>query len=211
VLPNRTRVNRLALGAWTALVLAFLYVPIVLLIAYSFNASKLNVLWGGFTLRWYADVFRDRPLVDSLVNSLIVAAFTTAIAVPLGTVAAWALYRYRPRFGRSIQTLAMTPIVMPEVIMGVSLLIFFATIAGAGNALLANLGAGSDVLGFGYFTIILGHVTFCFPFVMVTVRARLAGLTRRSRKRQWTLAPGRPARSSPCSCRTSCPRSSPAR
>ena len=148
------------LGGWTVVVLIFLYLPIALLVAYSFNASRLNILWGGFTFRWYAQAFRDQPLVAALNNSLIIAVFTTILSVPLGTAAAWVLYRYRLRLNRAVDTLAMVPVVIPEVIMGISLLIFFAWVQ----------------ISLGYTTVILSHVTFCFPFVMVAVRARLAGL-----------------------------------
>jgi spermidine/putrescine transport system permease protein len=170
------RVGSIALAGWTWLVLAFLWLPIALLIAYSFNASRLNVRWGGFTLRWYAELFRDRALVDAMFNSVIVAAWTTVISLPLGTAAAWALYRYRVRFARGLNLLSMVPMVIPEVVMGVSLLVLFAVIARAGNQLLSNAGLGENLLGLGLTTIVISHVTFCFPFVMVAIRARLAGL-----------------------------------
>src|SRR5262245_27501818 len=83
------------LGLWTALVMVFFYVPIAILIGFSFNTSRLNILWEGFTLEWYAAIWRDHVLVASLNNSLIVAAVTTVISVTLGTGGAWLLYRYR--------------------------------------------------------------------------------------------------------------------
>lgn len=153
------RLNSL-LRAWTIAVLVFLYLPIGILIAFSFNASRLNIVWTGFTLDWYAAVWRDVGLMRSLDNSLIVAAATTIVSVALGTGAAWMLYRYRFPATRLLHTLAFIPMILPEVIMGVSLLIFFVTIR----------------LELGYTTIIISHVTFCFPFVMAAVQARLAGL-----------------------------------
>ena len=148
------------LGLWTAVVMVFFYLPIAILIGFSFNTSRLNILWEGFTLEWYAAIWRDHVLVASLNNSLIVAAVTTVISVALGTGGAWLLYRYRFPGLRLWQTLIFIPMIIPEVIMGVSLLILFVVIH----------------LELGYTTIIISHVTFCFPFVMVAVQARLAGL-----------------------------------
>jgi spermidine/putrescine transport system permease protein len=153
-------------GLWTALILLFLYLPITLLIIYSFNASRLNIVWLGFTFDWYRQLFNNKPLIDSLNNSLIIASITTLLSVLLGTAAAWLLYRYRLPMGRTILSLIYIPIVIPEVIMGVSLLILFATLS-------RNLGLP---LKLGFLTVILSHVTFCFPFVMVTIQARLAGI-----------------------------------
>lgn len=153
------RINWL-LGAWTALVMVFFYAPIAILVGFSFNTSRLNILWEGFTLEWYAAIWRDRVLVRSLNNSLVVAAVTTVLAVALGTGGAWLLYRYRFPGLRLWQTLIFIPMIVPEVIMGVSLLILYVVIN----------------LELGYTTIIISHVTFCFPFVMVAVQARLSGL-----------------------------------
>jgi len=148
------------LGLWTALVMVFFYLPIAILIGFSFNTSRLNILWEGFTLDWYAAIWRDSVLVGTLENSLIVAAITTVLAVVLGTGGAWLLYRYRFPGLRLWQTLIFIPMIIPEVIMGVSLLILYVVIN----------------LELGYSTIIISHVTFCFPFVMVAVQARLSGL-----------------------------------
>jgi len=148
------------LGLWTALVMVFFYLPIAILIGFSFNTSRLNILWEGFTLEWYAAIWRDSVLVGTLENSLIVASITTVLAVVLGTGGAWLLYRYRFPGLRLWQTLIFIPMIIPEVIMGVSLLILYVVIN----------------LELGYSTIIISHVTFCFPFVMVAVQARLSGL-----------------------------------
>src|SRR5688572_25384888 len=129
--PVRNRIGRNLLGGWTALVLLFLYIPIVLLVAYSFNASRLNIRWGGFTTAWYAQLFSERDLMRAVMNSLIIAVATTIVAVPMGVLAAWGLYRYRLRFGRAIDLLAMIPIAMPEILIGVSLLSLFALVSRA--------------------------------------------------------------------------------
>jgi spermidine/putrescine transport system permease protein len=154
-----TLVSRL-FAAWTGLVFLFFYLPIGVLVLYSFNQSKLNIVWTGFTLDWYAALWRDTVLVRTLKNSLIVATFTTAISVVLGTAGAWLLHRYRYRASSLLETLVFLPMIVPEVILGVSLLILFVTIG----------------LQLGYTTIVISHVTFCFPFVMAAVQARLAGL-----------------------------------
>ncbi len=154
-----TRVRRL-LATWTGLVFVFFYLPIAILVLFSFNESKLNIVWTGFTLRWYAALWSDAVLVRALQNSLIVAAATTLVSVVLGTVGAWLLYRYRYQAAGLLETLVFLPMIVPEVILGVSLLILFVTIG----------------LKLGYTTIVISHVTFCFPFVMAAVQARLAGL-----------------------------------
>lgn len=166
IIPSRKRellsprlVDRL-LAAWTTLVLVFLYLPIGVLVVYSFNSSRLNIVWEGFTLKWYAALWDNGPLLGALQNSLVVAAVTTAVSLVIGTVGAWLLYRYQFAGHRLIHALVSTPIIMPEIIIGISLLSFFSTIA----------------MPLGFTTVIIAHVTFCFPFVLIAVQARLQGL-----------------------------------
>ena len=132
-----TALRRLC-ATWTALVFAFLYLPILLLIAYSFNAAEMGAEWTGFTLDWYRKLQDNTPLRDALANSLIIAGVTTVLAVVLGTSGAWLLHRYRYPAGRALGTLIFIPMVIPEVIMGVSLLILFTVAAGPVNAWLAG-------------------------------------------------------------------------
>jgi spermidine/putrescine transport system permease protein len=153
-------VMRFLLGGWTAAVFVFLYLPIAVLVVFSFNASRLNLQWTGFTLDWYQRVTSNTPLLRAASNSLVIAVITTIISVVLGTLAAWLMHRYRFRAAGAIQTLAAIPMVMPEVLMGISLLVFFTALA----------------VPLGFSTVVIGHVTFCFPFVMVAVQARLRGL-----------------------------------
>jgi len=148
------------LAGWTGAMMVFLYLPIAILVGFSFNTSRLNIQWQGFTLEWYRAVWSDTVLVRSLQNSLYVACVVTVLSVALGTAGAWLLHRYRFPGARLWQTLVYVPMLIPEVIMGVSLLIFFVTVH----------------LRLGFTSIIISHVTFCFPFVMVAVQARLAGL-----------------------------------
>jgi spermidine/putrescine transport system permease protein len=159
-LPQGPAVQRAFFGGWTIAVFAFLYVPILLLVIYSFNDSRLNLHWVGFTTKWYGLLFQNDVLLRAFKNSLIVAGATTVLSVFIGTSAAWLLYRYRFPAQQLIGLLIFIPMVMPEVLMGVSLLVLFVTLG----------------IPLGYGTLIIAHTTFCFPFVLVGVQARLQGL-----------------------------------
>jgi putrescine transport system permease protein len=145
------------------LALAFLYAPIGVLIVYSFNASKLVTVWGGFSTEWYGVLSRDGPLIAAALVSLKVALLSASIAGVLGTCAALALDRHGRFRGRGAYTgLLYAPMVMPEVITGLSLLLLF-------------VGIGLD-RGIG--TLVIAHATFATGFVAVVVGARLKGLDR---------------------------------
>jgi len=159
-LPQGPALQRVFFGTWTIAVFAFLYIPILLLVVYSFNDSKLNLHWVGFTTKWYGLLLQNEVLIRAFQNSLIVACATTVLSVIIGTSAAWLLYRYRFPAQQALGLLIFIPMVMPEVLMGVSLLVLF-----------VNLG-----LPLGYTTLIIAHTTFCFPFVLVGVQARLQGI-----------------------------------
>ncbi len=162
-------------GMWTVAVMTFLYLPIVLLVVYSFNKSDLNIVWTGATTKWYVALFHDQNIISSLKNSVLLATVVTVISVLLGTAGAWLSYRYRFPLGKSVWSLIYLPIVMPDVIMGISLLVLFATVFNFANAWCENHGSGHR-FELGWTTLILSHVTFCFPFVMVAVQSRLHGL-----------------------------------
>ena len=159
-LPQGPAVQRAFFGGWTVAVFAFLYLPIALLVVYSFNDSKLNLYWTGFTTKWYGMLFGNEVLLRAFQNSLIVATATTALSVVIGTSAAWLLYRYRFPAQQALGLLIFIPMVMPEVLMGVSLLVLFVSLG----------------IPLGYTTLIIAHTTFCFPFVLVGVQARLQGI-----------------------------------
>ncbi|MBJ7326599.1 MAG: ABC transporter permease subunit [Chthoniobacterales bacterium] len=152
--------QRAFFGSWTIAVFGFLYVPILLLIAYSFNDSHLNLYWAGFTTKWYGLLFGNEVLLRAFKNSLIVATASTVLAVVIGTSAAWLLHRYRFPAQQFLGLLIFVPMVMPEVLMGVSLLVLFVTLG----------------MPLGFTTMIIAHTTFCFPFVLVGVQARLHGI-----------------------------------
>lgn len=148
------------LRGWTAGVFLFLYAPILVLVVYSFNSSRLSSEWGGATVKWYTQLMANAQLGRAAENSLLIACITTVSAVVLGTGGAWLLHRYDFRLSRLIQTFVALPMVMPEILMGVSLLIFFAVMR----------------MPLGFTTVCIAHITFCFPFVLVAVQARLQGL-----------------------------------
>jgi spermidine/putrescine transport system permease protein len=137
----------------------FLYFPIVTLIAFSFNDSRRNIVWEGFTLRHYARAYHNAALQEAFLNSLIVACVSTVIATVLGTMLGFALHQYRFPGRGAFEACLHLPIIVPEVCMGVALLAFFAII---------------DV-SLGLPTIIASHVAFSIPFVAVLIRARMAG------------------------------------
>lgn len=161
--------RRWPLKLWMALVLLFLYAPLAVLVVMSFNDSRRTTVWQGFTLDWYGKVFQDAELIQALVNSLTIAAACTAISLLLGTAAAIALWRFRFPGQRAVDGAFTLPIVVPEICMGVAMLIFFARVLPWPVGLPWPLSLGA---------IIISHVSFSFPFVAVVVRSRLASFDR---------------------------------
>ncbi len=144
---------RLAAGA----AYVFLYGPLLIVVAYSFNDSTMNAKWVGFTLDWYRKLLRNEEMLTAAWNSLVIALVASAISTVLGTMAGYAMYRYKLRL---LPFLVVAPIAIPEILMGVSLLIFFVAIN----------------LTLGMVSITLAHIAFCIGFVAIVVRARLAGM-----------------------------------
>jgi putrescine transport system permease protein len=143
--------------------MAFLYLPIVLLVIYSFNASKLVTVWGGFSTQWYAELFRNEALLDAAWVTLRIALLSSTVATVLGTLAAITLVRYGRFRGRTLFSgMIYAPLVMPEVITGLSLLLLFVAIGFAR----------------GFWTIVLAHITFSMCFVAVVVQSRLVTFDR---------------------------------
>ncbi|MEZ2230815.1 ABC transporter permease [Microcoleus sp.] len=163
------------------LAFAFLYLPILILIIYSFNSSKFNAIWRGFTLDWYRSLFSDvgtlgmassssAGIWTALNNSLLIATISTLLATVLGTAIALALERFHFPGRKAVETLLFLPIIMPEITIGISLLVFFTLVF----RIIENL--TGIRLNLGLPTVIIGHVTFNISFVTITVRARLAEL-----------------------------------
>ncbi len=161
--------RRWPLQAWLVMVGIFLYAPLLTLMAFSFNDSKRNIVWKGFTLKYYDKVLHNDSLIAAFGNSLTIAAISTLISVILGAMAALLLWRFRFK-GKAVLDGAMAlPIVVPEICMGVAMLVFFAKIMPWPSGLPWPLNLGA---------IIISHVSFSFPFVAVVVRARLASFNR---------------------------------
>ncbi|MTI15731.1 ABC transporter permease [Rhodobacteraceae bacterium RKSG542] len=149
----------------TAMVLgfAFLYLPIVLLIIFSFNESRLVTVWAGFSTKWYVELFRNEQLLQAAWVTLRVAVTSATLATVLGTMAAMALTRQRRFFGRTLFSgMIYAPLVMPEVILGLSMLLLFVAMDQAR----------------GFWTIMIAHTTFTMCYVAVVVQSRLAGFDR---------------------------------
>ena len=164
--------NRTFARAWLSLGYAFLYVPIVALVVYSFNDSPVPNVWRGFTLRWYAALPEDRELIAGLALSLKVAIATACASVVLGTLAAFALVRYRRFFGSTLFSgMVAAPLVMPEVIIGLSLLLMLVSLQRITEAAF-----GIGIPERGMLTIWFGHLLLGMAYATVVVRARLQTL-----------------------------------
>lgn len=145
---------------WTAslAVYGFLYIPLAVVVIFSFNDSMLNAEWVGFTLDWYRKLLGDGEMLRAAANSLLIALLSSSIATALGAMAGIAMHRWRFRW---LPFLVLTPVAMPEILLGVSLLLFFRQVLD---------------LTLGFFSILVAHITFSIGFVAVIVRARLAGM-----------------------------------
>ena len=156
------------------LVMLFLYLPIGVLILYSFNASKSRSVWSGFSLRWYRDLFSNELILTSLYNTLVVALCASVIAAILGTAAAMGIYSIRNRWFKSmVMNVTYMPILNPEIVMGVSLLLLFVSVNQIGAGITAATGIPMPELNLGYLTLVIGHVTFCTPYVILNVLPKL--------------------------------------
>ena len=150
------------------LVLAFLYLPVAVLVVFSFSASRYAAVWGGVSTRWYATLFANREIGHALVNSLVIAAATAAVATLLGTLLALGLHRRAARRSTAaLDAAVVTPIVVPDVVQGVSLLLFFVLLF----ALVERVTGTRPALGRA--TVIAGHTAFAVSYVALLVRARL--------------------------------------
>ena len=160
--------RRLWMRAWIGATLFFLYAPLLVLIVFSFNDSKRNIVWRGFTFKYYGKVFENDALVTALGNSLTIAFLATLFSVILGTLAAVMLWRFRFPAKAGVEGTLSLPIVVPEICMGVAMLVFFARLDWPTDLIWPlNLSA-----------ITIAHITFCFPFVTMVVRARLASFNK---------------------------------
>ena len=161
---TRDRVRTWALGTWSALALLYLFIPIFVVVLFSFNDNKgrFNFTWQGFTLRHWEHPFADPDLAAALKNSLLIAGLDTLIATALGTFMALALVRYGFRGRSSVDMFVFLPLATPEVVLGAALLALFLTVG----------------VNTGFVTIVIAHVMFTISYVVVTVKARLEGMDR---------------------------------
>ncbi len=147
-------------NAFIGMIFLFLYIPIIVVILFSFNTSKMNIVFEGFTIQWYESFFRNRTLMDALINSLIIAVASTVVSVIVGTIGAVGMGKYDYKGKKLVNILLYVPIVIPEIVLGVSMLALFSLMK----------------MEMGLFTMTLAHITFCIPFVVLSVRASLSGL-----------------------------------
>ena len=152
---------------YLGMILVVMYIPIALVIIYSFNQSRLSSVWSGFTLSWYAELFRDRAMFEGLRTSLILGLLSSGLSAALGTLGASGMARVRTASASStagihrvMEYLSILPIMVPEIIMGMTFLAFFSLLS----------------VPSGMFALVIAHTAFCIPYPYLLVRARLAGL-----------------------------------
>jgi spermidine/putrescine transport system permease protein len=154
--------NRVFKFSFMSVVYSFLYLPMIVLIVYSFNNSTYSLGWKGVTLSWYNELFSDFSLWEVALNSLTVAGISATFATALGSMSAVAFYRYSFRGKDFLYGLIYILIMAPEIVMGISFLILFVSLN----------------IPLGFSTLLLAHITFCLPFVVVTVYSRMTGFDR---------------------------------
>ncbi|GAJ98275.1 ABC transporter permease [Geomicrobium sp. JCM 19055] len=147
------------LGIFSVMVFLFFYIPLFVVMAFSFNDSSVGTVWTGFTTQWYESLFSNRQILSAVQNSLYIAVVTTIISTILGTLAAIALYRYNFPGKRFLNVIFYIPVAMPEIVVGISLLALYAMVG----------------MTLGLNTVFPGHVVMATSFVMLVVMARLHG------------------------------------
>lgn len=168
-----TRIGNWLLGGNAALVFGFLYLPVLILVIFSFNATRSVAVFSGFSTEWYAQLAQNNELIEAAKNSLLVGLITTIVATAIGTLTALAMDRYRFKLRTTFDANLYLPIVIPEIVMGISLLLFF------NQALFPFLQNAFGIrASTGLHTITISHIAFDIPFVYVIVRARLADFDR---------------------------------
>lgn len=155
-MKNRTKLPNVYLGV----LLFLMYVPIFLVILYSFNESKLSSVWSGFSLKWYTELFRDRAIFEALGNTLILGVISSLSAGVIGTLGAFGMTKVNFKTKSAVEYVSTLPIMIPEIILGMVLMAFFSLLG----------------LPFGMTTLILAHTAFCIPYVYMLVKARLVGM-----------------------------------
>ena len=147
---------------YNGLIFTFLYAPIAVLIIYSFNDSKNRVQWGGFTLDWYRDLFSNELILESLMVTLQIAVLAALISTVIGTMAAVGIFNMNGRLRRAMESLNNIPMVNPEIVTGISMMLMFVAIYRA-----------TGLLQPGFATLLIAHITFCIPYVVLQVMPKL--------------------------------------
>ena len=161
--------RRWPIRLWLVAVVVYLYTPLISLMAFSFNNSRATIVWRGFTLDWYRTVFSDGDLIAAFGNSLTIAAVSTVFSTVLGALTALLLWRFRFPLKAVFEGTLGLPIVVPEICMGVAMLVFFTQVLPWPTSLAWPLNLGA---------IIISHISFSFSFVAIVVRGRLASFNR---------------------------------
>ena len=155
-MKNRTILPNIYMG----LLMLLMYLPIVIVIIYSFNESKISSVWGGFSLNWYRELFKDRSTFEALRNTVVLGLSSSLCAGIIGTLGAYGMTKVHFRSKSAVEYVATLPIMIPEIILGMVFMAFFSLIG----------------LPFGMTTLIIAHTAFCIPYVFMLVKARLAGM-----------------------------------
>ena len=142
------------------IVLVVMYLPIVLLVIYSFNESKISSVWGGFSVKWYQQLFRDKEMFKALWNSIVLGVSSSVCAAVIGTLGAFGMTKIKCKANGVMEYISTLPIMIPEIILAMVFLAFFSLLG----------------LPFGMTTLILGHTAFCIPYCFMLVKARLVGM-----------------------------------
>lgn len=152
--------NKVLDNVCLSLVFIFLFLPIVVLIIFSFNTSRLNIVFEGFTLKWYHELFHNKVLLEALVNTLLVALTSTLVSTVIGTISAYGLKKYNFRGKKFINELLYIPVIIPEIVLGISLLCIYSFLK----------------LELGMFSLILSHIAFSIPFVIINVNSSIEAM-----------------------------------
>ncbi|MBH1931403.1 spermidine/putrescine ABC transporter permease PotC [Serratia rubidaea] len=152
-------IGRLLRGGFMTIIYAYLYIPIVILIVNSFNASRFGINWQGFTVDWYSTLLNNDSLLQAAGHSLTMAVLSATFATVIGSLTAVALYRYRFRGKPFVSGMLFVVMMSPDIVMAISLLVLFMLLG----------------ISLGFWSLLFSHITFCLPFVVVTVYSRLKG------------------------------------
>ncbi len=156
---RKKRFNEKIGGIYAFLIYAILYIPVAVMMVFSFNNQKYNYFWAGFTTKWYDKLLTNSALIDCLWYSIIIAILSTVISVVIGTIGAIGLKKYEFKMKRLVNNMLYIPIIVPEIVLAVALLIIFMKFG----------------FSLGLTSILIGHCTFCIPYAVVTIKGRISG------------------------------------